>query len=260
MTHPGIKTVTGKRPYSPWIRRALAGACLAALAAHCPRASDPDGEPGLAQPLRLGHWQSGQLHCRQADCADWFRIQLDTPGVLRIEVRTSTGVGLSLALGDDRAIALREVSNRGTPQVGLRWKATRAGPYFVSIASRDTGKEPLPYELRARLRRGPAVSRPAPEEPTAFETVSARVMEVEGRLGQAETVLFVSDHANDLRRGLRGHLVEDGQTIGEVEVIDVYSDGGVRARIDGVLTGTVTSSTRVEIAVPVTEGDWPLKR
>lgn len=258
-------------------RRALALICLATLAAHCPPPPDSDGEPGLAQPLRVGTWYSDQLHCRQGDCADWYRIQLDTPGEVRIELKLEPAIlplpNVFVALGDDRAIVLQEAFNEGKRQSGLRWNATKPGPYFVSVASGEHTKEPVLYQLRTsfRPRRAPPpeVSEhpslyepvPSPEpDPTTFQTVSSRLIEVEGQLGQTQTVLFVSDRSHELRRGLRGQLVENGRTIAHVEVIEVYDDGGVRARIDGILTGTITPATRVEIAVPIAEGGRSLER
>ena len=66
-----------------------------------------------------------------------------------------------------------------------------------------------------------------------------------------------------MREGLQGELVDDGVSIARVVVINVYSSGGVRARIEGPISGTISRRTVVEIEVPVMGNrvrEWPQER
>jgi hypothetical protein len=82
------------------------------------------------------------------------------------------------------------------------------------------------------------------------------VLEVEGWGEHTQAVLIEFGSNHGIRRGLRGRLIQDGSTIGEVVVEQVYPDGS-RARVDGPLLAPVTSKTIVEIDVPVEAATEP---
>jgi hypothetical protein len=79
------------------------------------------------------------------------------------------------------------------------------------------------------------------------------VLEVEGRPGDPRSVLISRGERDGIRPGLRGRMLQDGEEIATVEIVDVYPDGS-RARIDGTLRAPITPDTRVEIDVPLDDG------
>jgi hypothetical protein len=48
-------------------------------------------------------------------------------------------------------------------------------------------------------------------------------------------------------------LIQDGEEIATVEIVDAYPDGS-RARIEGTLRAPITPDARVEIDIPLDDG------
>ena len=104
--------------------------------------------------------------------------------------------------------------------------------------------EKASYELRVLFR-------PKPEEkPPQFEQVSALVLEIEPRADGGEALTIDKGQKAGLSRGQRGRLLEKGETIGEIEVLDVYEDAA-RVAIVGTLRAPITPSTVAEVDVPL---------
>lgn len=222
---------------------------------------DLDGQPGGAQTLVLGYPHSDQLHCEDGDCSDWYRLRIDERGGLTIRVAAlqesvlPTEYGVQLKSGRNQLLAYADAVGMGRKQ--LRWKA-EPGYYLIGISAAEKSP-PLRYEVRASFQPEPPPAPlllppplpPPPPEPR-FEPLSAEVLEVEGRPGNPHAVLIDRGLADGLRSGLRGRLLENGEVIAIVEIVDAYPDGS-RARIEGSLQAPITPRTRVEIDVPVND-------
>lgn len=240
---------------------ALLCAALSTLAFACksPPPPDPDGEPGQAVLLERDTPTSDRLHCREGDCADWYRFQLDERGELRIELVASGDASerpLRLELADGRAQPIERVAaSAGT--ASLRVPA-RPGHYMLRVDARDEAKSPLAYELTAHFEPEPPPPPPPPPPPKPpeprFRVVVGAVLEVEGVGGEPQAVLIDRGAQDGVAAGQRGRLLEGDQAIGSVEVVDSYPEGS-RVRIDGMLGGPITPRTRAEIDVPVAAGD-----
>jgi hypothetical protein len=100
------------------------------------------------------------------------------------------------------------------------------------------------YELRVLFRPKPA------EIPPQFEQVSALVLEIEPRADGGEALIINKGQNAGIARGHRGRLLEKGEAIGEIEVLDVYEDAA-RVAIVGVLLAPITPSTVAEVDVPL---------
>jgi hypothetical protein len=226
--------------------------CLAALAVltGCakPPPPDPDGHAEGAVTLSLGQKHDDSLACKKGDCADWYRIEVPGPGELTVEVGRGAE-GVSLAGLDTRMVsadgaALAEATGDSSASARKLHSEVTPGPVLVSVAATDPQAE-LAYSIRAKFTPAPP---PKPPEPR-FETRRAAVLEVEGRAGAQMFVLLDAGEDAQLRAGMRGKLVDGGKSLGSIVIQDVYPDGS-RARIDGVLAGSITPRTVAEIQVP----------
>jgi len=224
----------------------LLGACLKTPT------PDPDGAPGLAYELRLNSERRDTLECQANDCADWFRVYVSGPGTLRVAAAT-TDLGadssLTLFLGDDRA----DLIDRTTlTREGRLIREVDQGYYFVQLTT--VAERSVRYVLLASFEPKPvatprprAAQRPRPARPTVL---SGQVVEVEGQAGRVDGVLFRVERPERLRTGLRGRLLQGKDVIGEVEVTEIYSGGGARARVLGPLRARIDATTQVAIDVP----------
>jgi hypothetical protein len=114
------------------------------------------------------------------------------------------------------------------------------GVYMVSLSTPAESAGVMDYEIRVAF-----TPKPAPEGPR-YRQVSAVVLEVEG----GKVVLIDKGRRQGLAVGQRGRLLEAGQKIGDIEIVDVYSDGS-RVTIHGELSGEITPSTVAEVDVPL---------
>jgi len=234
-----------------WIVVALA------LAA-CAKPPDPDREPAGAKPLPLESWLADGLDCKHGDCADWWRLELAGPGRLTVEAvgqsREASAPPLLLRVADADGTPLAEAQSGPGPVASASLAARRGGSYLVAVLEAE-GQGAAPYQLRASFTPAPPPPPPPPPrkvEPPAApppERVSGGVVEVERQGGVVASVLIDLGSERGMRPGLHGWLVERGQRIGEVEIVDVYREGS-RARIDGSLAAPITPQTGVEIELP----------
>jgi hypothetical protein len=244
-------------------------ALLAALllAACSSQPSDPDGAAGVASPLPLGVSRTDGLDCGR-DCSDWYVVTVSAEG--RLAARAAARgldqgrASLRVELYDAELRVLDRTRGGNLEVVGVE-HAVSPGRYYLVVSQRPSDP-PLAYRLEARLvrlepippapppaeasPREPATPKapqpdPAPPEP-AGATLSARILEIEGRPEQRRSVLIDQGSRAGLRPGLRGTLVDHGRTLGHIEVTDVYADGS-RARLLGRLEGTIGPETRARI-------------
>jgi len=244
------------------IALALCSAGIVAAAAGCqsPPPPDPDGEPGQAVVLQLDTPTSDRLFCREGDCADWYRFQIQARGDLRIELKAegdTAGRPLGLELADGRAEPIEQVpASAGSATLRV---AAKPGYYMLRVDSRDDAKTPLPYEITAHFTPEPPPPKPAPPPPPPkppapkFRTVEGQVLEVEGAGGETRTVVIDCGQQEGIAAGQRGRLLEGDKQIATVEVVESYPEGS-RVRIDGPLVAPVTAHTRAQIDVPVSSG------
>jgi hypothetical protein len=73
------------------------------------------------------------------------------------------------------------------------------------------------------------------------------VIEVERAGGEPIAILLEAGTSQGVKPGQSGELIESGQVIGRIEVVDVYSAGS-RARIVGGLSSPITLDTRARLA------------
>jgi hypothetical protein len=223
---------------------------------------DPDGEPGTATLLTLGSTQRDQLDCRggwshrvlfwkKSDCADWYRIRLDARGHLSLEIAApeadAAAAPYTLTLNSGRNQRLGQADDTGPGRKRMRRKVA-AGHYLVVVAAPEKSRH-LRYELLARFEPEP----PRPPPKPRFEQLTSEVLEVEGRAGDPRSVLIDRGEKDGIRPGLRGRLMQDGEEIATVEIVDAYRDGS-RARIDGTLRAPITPDAQVEIDIPLDDG------
>jgi hypothetical protein len=232
-------------------RRAWATSAVLLCAGCVTPPPDPDGEPGTATFLSLGSMRRDQLDCRGGDCADWYRIRLDARGDLFLDVAAleadAAATPYTLTLNSGRNRRLGQADDVGPGRKRMRRKAA-AGHYLLAVAAPEQSRA-LRYELLVRFEPEPPPPPPAPR----FEQLSSEVLEVEGRAGDPRSLLIDRGEKDGIRPGLRGRLMQDGEEIATVEIVDAYPDGS-RARIDGTLRAPITPDARVEIDIPLDDG------
>ena len=89
---------------------------------------------------------------------------------------------------------------------------------------------------------------PPPPEPEPVY-VEAEVLDLEEEEGEVRVVLIEAGEKQGLVLGMRGQLVDGGQEIGQIEIIQVLQSGS-RARVLGSLTGSIGFDTLSRIEVP----------
>ncbi len=218
----------------------------------CTKQPDLDGLPGRAGSLRIDAWQAEKLHCRESrcqagDCADWYRVPVESRGELHVDVVAVDDAALVVKLANASGDPLQEESEHDGGRRELR-RSVEPGDYRVGVGSATDGPAPLGYEIRVRFVPEPPA--PPPPEAPRFESVTSQVLEIEGS-PQPRAVLIDRGRTDRIEPGQRGRLLDlEGRVLATVEILDAYQDGS-RARIDGALEGPITPSTRVEIDVPV---------
>lgn len=250
-----------------WVATAsVLALALASAACRTPLPPDPDADPSTAMDLQAPAKRSDKLECAANDCVDWYRLRTEQAGTLRVRLRPlglgiPAGTAIALQLLDHRAQALRSGrDDRGSSVIEAQ---VPAGIYFVRVSSE--WKDRLIYDLETELiaqvtppPAPPSVSRPTPKPPPRVtrqpdppsSVVAGRIVEVEGRPGAIEQVLFTTNPPTNLRPGLRGRLRKGDATLAEVEVVEAYQGGGARARLKSQPTAPIDASTVIEIDVP----------
>ncbi len=229
--------------------------------------SEPSG-------LEFDEWVKGSLHCAVQLCATEYPLRVSEPGRVRVEIYApldSGGPDFALTVVDESGDEIaRPVDDDARPR-RVVFEAN-VGTYTLHVTSRGSNEDLLRYEVVAFFTPGPGpgrrvpppvqpVVRPAPIESgskpatttsvpadpsstTVF--VRAEVLDVESEAGGARFVLLDKGLPSGLREKMRGALLDDGDSIGRFEIVEVYEDG-CRARIDGDLTREVGIDTVAEI-------------
>ncbi len=131
------------------------------------------------------------------------------------------------------------------------------GTYKVKIYALGSNGEIVSYDVLANLdekkikkkrRTKRKKSRARPSAPK-FQTVASEVLEVERDGGEPAFVLIEAGKHLGITVGLTGELVENGKSIGTIEVIEVFPDGS-RVRILDRLSAPITIETKAQIRVP----------
>ena len=128
-------------------------------------------ERGSSAPLPLGSWTRDNLNCSAGLCERWYEIEIDEPGMLRVDVYAPVGPGLpdcELRLEDDDGNLLEARTGRVQTQRRLRYESEDGGTYLLRVAAKSPEDELFDFEVVAEVRepgpRKPAVvSRPKPE-------------------------------------------------------------------------------------------------
>ena len=249
-----------------------------ALGATCQPPADTDGLRTGAAPLPLQDPRADQLWCpagcggKGGDCADWWLVNVQKSGKLHVKLENQPWkdadgkpkdldprVGIVLELVDHDGAALGRAEAVGAAPAALT-APVAPGTYYALVEPLDPKRKgPEPYQIEARVElpkpppSPPPQARPPspPPPPPAprVQTLTTPIVELEGPAGRPTAVLLDAGRSAGLRSGLVGRIVDHGQTIAPIEVIEVF-DGGSRARLTGPTAGRITPSSEVQIDVP----------
>jgi hypothetical protein len=215
----------------------------------CRPPPDEDAEIGGARSLTLDRWHSDALDCRRRvrDCADWFTFSVPGAGNVQVDLtKVADGTAISafdLVFADARGGEIQRSSNDGRSRLRLDYRVD-GGRYALAVGIPEGASGGMSYELRVLFRSKPE------EQPPQFEQVSALVLEIESLADGGEALTIDKGQKAGLSRGQRGRLLEKGETIGEIEVLDVYEDAA-RVAVVGTLRAPITPSTVAEVDVPL---------
>ncbi|MEX2208169.1 MAG: hypothetical protein WEF50_18245 [Myxococcota bacterium] len=239
----------------------LAG--LLALGACAKRPPDADAIPSGANALALDTPRTDVLDCREDDCADWFRAEVPRKGKLVIDLSATpeegTDVRIAVSLADGQGATLARDQTIGRTAISVSADVVPA-TYLIAIASNHPEAR-FDYTVTARLVLPPAPPKakaapvrrrapvPAKPPPPRFETKRAEVLEVDESGPHGRAVLLDAGSTQGLRVGLRGRLLDGGQPIATLQIVEVYPEGSL-ARIEGG-PGTIGVTTRAEIEIPI---------
>lgn len=234
-------------------QRALAPLALAAALLACAKPPpDPDAQPAGAVPLALDQRHVDTLQCDENDCADWYRLDVPAKGLLMVDLgpgapETPPG-GLSARMLDDKGETLAIAASAHGESLELK-APVGAGPVLVEVTPADP-KAAVGYALLGRFKPAPPPPPPPKAVAPRFETKRAAVLEVEDARSAQPSVLLEAGEAAGFRPGMRGVLVDGGKKLAQVVIVNVYPDGS-RARVEGVLSGSISPRTVAEIQVPL---------
>jgi hypothetical protein len=246
------------------MHRSMAGCALLALLLLVPSCASRDARLREdASDLMPGQWREDSLHCDRDRCVILYRLVVEKPATIVVEADAPADPLLPdffLALedpegrviGDDRAAQKRPRRIVGRLDPGL---------YFVRVAAATDKDDQLSFKLRFRpevakvaqpKRAAPKTSapkptpapRPPPPRPVHLES---EILEVERDGGEPTAILLEAGTSQGVQPGQSGELIEAGQVIGRIEIVDVYSAGS-RARIVGGLRSPITLETRARLA------------
>jgi hypothetical protein len=260
-------------------RFALGAAVLLALGPACARPKpppppppDPDGRPEQAQLVEPDLDHGDSLNRGANDLDDWYRLDLPSDGRLFVTVSGSTEGGAPeyfVAVTDtsgERILARERAGGR--ERFALELKKVDAGPVLVWVGSQPETTTPIGYQLNidytpvrkpapkkvekkpaptAPLVREPAPAPPPP--PPKFEKVTAGVVETSKAPGGSQSLTIAAGANRGVQTGNGGRLVDSGRVIGTFTVMEVYAKGS-KVRVNGSLSGAVTSGTVAEVDVP----------
>jgi len=247
------------------------------LAESLPYLPDDAKRPVAIEPVTFGEWHGGWLNCSEKRCYNLYRIEVARRGRLRVDIYAPFGANLP-----DFDVTLlnavgQPVAKPARPDARPRriLKTVDPDSYVLRVDALGSGDARLEYELVAELTplkakptpRPAAVRKPkppSPVQPKPTETkpmderqdapppagqqpiVSAEVLDTEIVEDAPAFVLLDAGMPQGVEVGLKGELRDEGTIIGEIEVVEVYTDGS-RARILGELRGDITFETLADI-------------
>lgn len=213
-----------------------------------------------ASDLVSGQWREDALHCDRGRCAILYRVVLERSSTIVVEADAPADPLLpdfylvledpeGRAIGDDREAQKRPRRFVRTLEPGL---------YFVRVAAQTKDDDQLSFKVRyrpeveKRVRSKPRPSKPTAPKPTAPAPppsptyMESEVLEVERDGGEPVAILLEAGTSQGVKPGQAGELIESGQVIGRIEIVDVYAAGS-RARIVGGLRSPITLDTRARL-------------
>jgi hypothetical protein len=144
----------------PWLAAVIL-ACVTQAACQTSMSEmfDMDGPdlgdmPDSSVSLPLGSWTRDNLHCEIGRCERWFAIEVDQPGMLRVDVYAPVGDGLpdcELSLETEDREALNARTGRVKAQRRLRYEAPEPGIYRLRLASKGSSQDRFDFEVVAEL-------------------------------------------------------------------------------------------------------------
>lgn len=159
---------------NPWLAVSAIAGFLLVFTTGCESGmfAPPDAasRQGQTQPLPLGSWTRDSLHCAVARCQRIYRIDLEEPGSLQVDLYAPAGSGLPdctlmLETEDGQPVDART----GRVQTRRRLHAdTGPGTYRLRVVAKGENQGLFDFELVAQLETPPtagtssAERRPAP--------------------------------------------------------------------------------------------------
>ncbi|MAE97234.1 MAG: hypothetical protein CL910_21495 [Deltaproteobacteria bacterium] len=215
----------------------LVGGC-SLLAVDLPFLGDRDAEPSGARGLDLEETHEDRLRCGaegRGDCSDWFAIDIERRGVLRVGIETEAAPesGVKPPL---RAALLRGETRLRSRGPGGKLRLQRQlepGPYLVRVWSEEAGPA-IEYRIEARL--------------LSFRLRRFALLEID-ESGGTVALEIAGGSQHGLRVGMGGNVVEGTRRLGRFRITDVYPEGA-RAEVQGRLGGPLTPSTEAEVELP----------
>jgi len=249
-----------------WRRAARLGLLLAAssLLGGCSWLGGGGSEPPKDAPdLQLGAAREDSLHCAKKRCANWYRLVVDRN--TKVEVVANSPADPALPDFEiklyNRDLYLLEADSISLDRPRKVSRALEPGLYYLLVQQLEGNDELLSYTLSANRARkappkpkrrrqreikDPAPPPPPPPPPPRASAIDSEVLEVERSGGEPTAVLLEAGISEGVVSGRRGRLIENGQVVGKIEIVDVYAHGS-RGRIVGGLTSPITLDTRAEI-------------
>jgi hypothetical protein len=213
-----------------------------------------------APELPLDEWHEGSLHCKRGLCSNWYKLVVQQ--AMELEIEANAPVHESLP---DFALVVEDAERRriGDDLAPLHRprrvkRSFQPGVYYLQLMGLDRNSELMSYKLivrqppppRIALPTAPRRAAPPVAKPPPPKTIESAVIEVERQGGEPAFVLIEAGRAAGMAKGLTGDLVDQGNPIGRVEIVDVY-EAGSRARIVGGLSAPITLDTLARIRKPV---------
>lgn len=213
-----------------------------------------------------------EIDCSARNCIHWYTIDVPRSGSLRLSLETfepaaaeSSG-GLSffsgggsgdasnavfeLAIADGLGAPLGSIEGRGYETRVFDARVAR-GSYLVSVRTSDD-KARMGYRLKHSFKAAPKkrVRRPKPPPKPRYAPQAATILEFEGWGSDVEAVLIDLGSTRGVKKGMRGHFVQEGEKLGRIIVTEVYPEGS-RATVEGGLDRPLGSDASVEILFPL---------
>jgi hypothetical protein len=216
--------------------------------------SPPSAAAVDSEQLVLDQWRQDWLHCAAQRCQNSYQLEVPRRGKLRVDARAPGGQGLPDfgVVVEDLQRRLVGASIRPQERPRVVRKDVEPGTYRVQVYALGSDGEMLSYDLVAGLEKETPKPkpRPKPRKPKPeFRVVKSEILEVEREGGEPTFVLIEAGERQAITPGLSGQLLENGNRIAGIKVVEVFPDGS-RVRIVDRLSAPITIETTAEIYVP----------